>query len=96
MDQLHQYLAEQGARRVDQLRKTNSALSERLRESGVTPSAPPSSRVSGEPSRDDSWARLGVRLANAEARVEELQRELDDVLKSRSWRLLRFFGIARR
>ena len=94
MDQLDVYLAEQRAHRVAELEEQNFDLRCRLQDGGGA--APMHAATAPTRAIGGGRGSLRRRLAEAEARIRELEDDLNSVLTSRSWRFLRLIGIAKR
>lgn len=98
MNQLDAYLSEQQGRRVRELESYNLRLRERLAGHSDLPPEPSAgldNTVHAKALRVDRQALLS-RLAEAEERIRELEEDLEAVLSSRSWKLMKAIGIAKR
>ena len=98
MSQLDKYLSEQQARRVRELEGHNSELREKLAGRGEVVEPIRASRANPVHTSALTADRQALlrRLAEAEERIRELETDVDAVLNSRSWKLLRLVGIAKR
>jgi hypothetical protein len=92
MDELDRYLQEQQVSRLRELEAQNARLRSLLDGRGTH--APPGTALLDR--ADDDREVLLRRLRKAEERVAELEQMLAEVLDSRSWRILRKVGIAKR
>ena len=100
MDELDRYLQEQQANRLHGLEAQNAKLRSLLSGRGVLESSTAGSPLPPHDALLDGMEAdrevLLRRLKKAEDRVAELEQVLAEVLDSRSWRILRKMGIAKR